>query len=112
MPNNVTLAQIQDTDEMDMISDKLYNLSDYVNSHGGWTVIGWYRLGMVTDKALADENQTTFRDQHVVDTQVEAGETKFHIVSLYPTNASFTSVGTDEYNHLVTNRVDTENISF
>ncbi len=112
MPNNVTLSQIMDSVEMDMISDKVERLSDYVNDHGGWTVVGWYRLGMVTDKALVEENQKMFRDQREVDTQVEAGETKFHIVSLYPSRETFTTVGHDDYNYLVRNRIDTENISF
>ena len=112
LPNNITLSQIQDTDEMDSITDKVIDLSNYVNDNGGWTVIGWYRLGMVTDKALADENQSSYRDQPTVDTQVEAGETKFHIVSLYPTNELFNTRGSAHYLQLNNNKIDTENISF
>ena len=112
LPNNILIAQIQDSDEMDMISQKVIELSEYVNIRGGWTVVGWYRLGMVTDKALADETQSNFRDKPVVDTKVEAGETNFHIVSLYPSSETFAEVGHENYNHLLANRVDTENISF
>lgn len=35
-------------------------LSDYVNSHGGWTVIGWHRRGLVsTEEGASDLNNNT-----------------------------------------------------
>ncbi len=113
LTNSLTLSQIQDTVIMDEIETKLINLANYVNDNGGWTVIGWYRLGMVVDKALAVDTQanSTYGNNTEENNQVEAGETKFHIVSLYPTRPSFATRNSEDFQYMVNNKYRTEEIA-
>lgn len=48
---------------------------DYVNTNGGWTVVGWFKKGEVKDMAAASD-----------DVKVESDEVKMHLSLLTPTN--------------------------
>lgn len=56
---------------LNLIRTKLHDLITYVNAHGEWTVVGWYRLGEVTDAATGDD-------------LVAAASLKIHVVVLKP----------------------------
>ena len=36
------------------IKDAIGNVVELVNNNGGWTVVGWYKRGVITDKSLLD----------------------------------------------------------
>ena len=109
VPNSVRLAQLQDSNEFWDIRDKIDDLQDYVNDHGGWTVVGWYRLGMVEDKAMQESNNQFNGNQE--SPLVEASETRFHIIQIYPTRESFKLEGNDDFNFLMRNRYNTDNMT-
>jgi hypothetical protein len=54
-----------------------------VNLNGGWTVIGWYKRGMMTDRALIGNVEQLAEN----DTQVD-GDVNYHIVKIIPTTRS------------------------
>ena len=64
------------------MSEALFKCTEYINAHEGWTVVGWYRLGRVTDKMMVgvgEDEETT-----AVGTDVTC-----HIVSIYPSMNNF-----------------------
>lgn len=68
-----------------------------VNDNGGWTVIGWYKRGMINDKSLLSAEVS-------VEVSVEASVMTHHIVSLFPTNPAFRDESTDLFTQLNTLR--------
>ena len=110
LSNAITLNQIQSSATMDEIEEKLLNLCEYVNVNGGWTVIGWYRLGMVKDKALDTQANSNYGNNED-NIQVEAGDTNFHIVSIYPTKQSFARRGSPDFRYMDNNKYRTEDIT-
>jgi hypothetical protein len=55
---------------------------NYINTHGGWDVIGWYQQGMSADSSAS--TPTTFAPASFA--QVSSDSFEIHISSLYPTN--------------------------
>ena len=51
------------------------NVVEYINTNGGFTVIGWYKRGEINDVSN-DDNQN----------EVESSEIGYHIVYMFPTN--------------------------
>ena len=68
---------------------------------------------MVVDKALAIDNQpnSNFGNNGEQNNQVEAGDTEFHIVSMYPTRESFVTRTSDDFKYIVNNKFKTEEIA-
>lgn len=64
------------------VSDALFKCTKYVNDNEGWTVVGWYRLGRVTDKMMAGVVEEE-------DTRTIGTEVNCHIVSIYPSKQGF-----------------------
>ena len=62
--------------------DCMNNCVNYINSHGGFTIIGWYKRGLIDDKSLITLNNADNR-------QVQSGDISHHIVSIMPTNRDF-----------------------
>ncbi len=51
------------------------NVLEYVNTNGGFTVIGWYKRGEINDISIDDSQNV-----------VESENIWYHVVSMYPTN--------------------------
>ena len=64
--------------------DCMNNCMNYINNNGGFTVVGWYKRGLIDDKSLI-----TLSKNKVEDEQVQSGEISYHIVSIMPTNSNF-----------------------
>ena len=65
---------------------------DFINDNGGFTVIGWYKRGQITDKSLTSakpSNNTLNHNSNDEEIHVDAGDISYHIVSVYPTNRDF-----------------------
>ena len=58
---------------------------EYVNANGGWTVIGWYRCGMVNDQILVGNPDILL----AADETTMFGDITHHIVQIIPTDADF-----------------------
>jgi len=51
LSDNSGKDDFNDGDNLDQLRERTSIILDYVNSNGGWTVIGWYRVGMQQDAA-------------------------------------------------------------
>jgi len=63
---------------------KIDSMVNYINTHGGWTCVGWHRQGQIHDQSS--------------DEMLESSKTDGHIVRLEPSNPK---VLTDETFHLM-----------
>ena len=65
----------------------------YINTNGGFTVIGWYKRGVIIDKILVSQNVgrtgTGNNGNQLDDVQVDNGEVNFHFIWIVPTSSSF-----------------------
>ena len=49
---NILLQQLQYTNEFIDIMDAVSSVVSYINTNGCFTVIGWYKIDVITDKML------------------------------------------------------------
>ena len=58
---------------------------NFVNEHGGWTVVGWYKRGSIKDRSLIEDSSNN-HNSNQDDITVASGKLNTHIVELLPTN--------------------------
>ena len=90
------------TQEYFDIEDAITNVVKLVNDNGGWTVTGWYKRGLITDKLLLEVPPS-----NVVSTEVASGQINYHIIQLLPSNEDFMVEGMDLFNELQLKKYDT-----
>ena len=94
IPGSVKLYMLQLTEGYLNMLSAANNCIDFINNNGGFTVIGWYKRGVINDKSLlasrtlsnigiSGSGNGTNNEEN---TQVDAGEISYHIVHLTPTN--------------------------
>ena len=91
LPPSVKVSALNMTDEYFDLLDCITRAIDYINDHGGFTVVGWYRRGIINDRSLvvSNNNNTNYNQNHnAEDIQVGSGEINYHVVELYPTDRS------------------------
>ena len=84
LPGSRPVSTLRATQDFWDIEDCISNVLDLINSNGGWTVIGWYKRGVITDKSLLEVPLL-----NEVSTQVAAGQISYHIVQMMPKNKFF-----------------------
>ena len=52
IPGSAKLHMLQLTDAYVLLLDAITECVDYVNSNGGFTVVGWYKRGLINEKSL------------------------------------------------------------
>jgi hypothetical protein len=57
----LTKADYSDDESFDQIRSHLSIIVDFVNANGGWSIIGWFRIGMLQD--AADSSQDLPKNQ-------------------------------------------------
>ena len=97
MVNALTMTQ-----EYFDIEDSITNVVELINDNGGWTVTGWYKRGLITDKSLLEVPPS-----NVVSTEVVSGQINYHIVQLLPSNEDFMDEDTDLFKELQLKKYDT-----
>ena len=88
---------IQLTNPYWTLRDCVKAIETLVNDNGGWTVIGWYKRGMINDKSLLAAGKVGGNNEEV---NVEASVMTHHTVSVFPTNLSFCHQTTDLFTQL------------
>ncbi len=48
------------------LRDQIEVIQDYVNNHGGWTVVGWHRRGVTTNNADGSVDISSLTEGHLV----------------------------------------------
>ena len=102
LPSTVTASALTMTQEYFDIEESIADVIGFVNENGGWTVIGWYKRGIITDKSLLEVPPS-----NVVSTEVASGLINYHIVQLLPTNNEFMNKNSDLYFQLHQRKYDT-----
>lgn len=91
MPGKVVLSQLQLTPKYVLLRTCAFNCIALINENGGFTIIGWYKKGIINDKSLIDEESG---QNNKTDVQTESGELSYHITCIVPTNRDFLDVTT------------------
>ena len=82
-----------------------------MNENGVWTILGWYKQGVINDKTLTNNEGQDTRNNNVQTNEVDNGELTFHIVHIRPTNHRFMEAESLLQNELFSRRFDTSTLS-
>ena len=88
IPGSVKVSALRMSSNSDVffdLEDSIEGVIDYVNNNGGWTTIGWYKRGVITDKTLVTSGVTTNANNDSSE-QVDAGQLTYHVIELLPTD--------------------------
>ena len=77
----VKVDEFQGSDAMIILSNRASETVKYINEHGGWTVIGWYRHGTITDRVLMGSLDSNTPNESAT----TSGNISYHIVRMFPT---------------------------
>ena len=88
IPATTQISALRHTDAFFDLLDCIEEVVNFINEHGGFTVVGWYRRGVINDRTLVANNATNgnFNNNNSEDVQVDNGEINYHVISLRPTN--------------------------
>lgn len=79
LPHSTQRNMLDGNEVLDDVFDALDNIFNYININGGFTIIGWYKLG---NKSDASNNDSINHEL--------TGKMNYHVTNLYPTNKSIT----------------------
>jgi hypothetical protein len=90
---NVLLEQIQFTAEMFEMMACIDRVLAYIHNNGGFTIIGWYKRGIINDRSLVSNNSNSNSNNNNnrnenENMKVDSGEIHFHITQILPTDRS------------------------
>ena len=75
------------------MSTAIENCVCLTNNSGGFTVVGWYKRGIINDRNLIvarnGNNNGNNHNNTEEDVQVNAGDICYHFVQIIPTNREF-----------------------
>lgn len=103
IPGSCKLYMLQVTEAAMNLFDALENCIQLINNNGGFTVIGWYKKGLINDKGLiaprnnnatggsggGQQSNGNYNNNNDDAAQVDSGELSYHIVNILPTNRDF-----------------------
>jgi hypothetical protein len=83
------------------LEDKIENVIDLINNNGGFTIVGWYKRGIINDRSVLtaiNNNENGYKQNNTnnPEVQVDNGKLNYHPCSIQPTNRRFF----DENDHL------------
>ena len=85
-PSSLQSMALQMTDEYFKLTGCISDVVTKVNENGGWTVVGWYKRGMIDDKSMVNDSASrTNNNTTANETQVESGNLNYHICQIRPT---------------------------
>eukprot|EP00957_Ditylum_brightwellii_P097277 7408547-Ditylum_brightwellii.AAC.1 len=98
IPGSCKLYMPQLTDAGINMNSALEECVELINENDGFTVVGWYKRGIINDQNLIaarnivnnDINQNSHNNNSSnEEVQVDAGEISYHFVQIFPTNHDF-----------------------
>ena len=85
-PSSLQSMALLMTEEYFNLTDCVADVVTKVNENGGWTVVGWYKRGMIDDKSMVNDSASrTNNNATANETQVESGNLNYHICQIRPT---------------------------
>lgn len=89
-PSNLRADALQMTDEYWNMIDAIEEVVNDVNDNGGWTVIGWYKRGLINDQSMVSDETNNIRNNNTQnENQVANGLINYHICVLRPSNNGY-----------------------
>ena len=92
-PIGVQANDLQLTDDYWTLGDDINSIIGLVNRNGGWTIVGWYSRGTITDKTLTTvitgSSSSSTNQQNNTEVQVDGGDLIYHFCKIIPTDSSF-----------------------
>ena len=74
-PIGLQANDLQLSEDYWLLGETIQNVIDFVNSNGGWTIIGWYSRGLINDRTLTGlvngSNKNTRSNQNSAEVQVD-----------------------------------------
>ena len=95
MPDLCKLCMLQLTKSSMNMINYLENFIEFINDNDGFTVVGWYKIGVINDESLIDSrkinntnggNTAANYNTKKEDIQVDSDEIIYHLVSINATN--------------------------
>jgi hypothetical protein len=84
IPGGVRVSALRTTDAYCDIEDAIEDVVDHVNGNGGWTVVGWYKRGVINDRSLlemkSNATNANVSNNSNVHMEVGAGQVSYHVV--------------------------------
>ena len=76
------------------LEDKIDDVVELINNNGGFTVVGWYKRGIINDRAVLtainnNDNGYKQNNSNNPDVQVDSGKLNYHPCFIQPTNRRF-----------------------
>lgn len=97
------LAKFQMTEAFFDLTVSMDKCIDLINANGGFTVIGWYRRGEISDQSMVQVNdvETTGVGQKRQVDKYDNSDISYHFVHMKPTNSSFMDISHKLYTDLL-----------
>ena len=96
------------------MGERIEDIIQYVNDHGGWTVIGWYSRGIINDRTLTgvinNSNSGGASNINNAEVQVNGSGITYHFVKIVPTDTSLQNKETFDGNVYNDMKFDVGNI--
>ena len=85
LPPSIAQSEISLTDDFFDILDSIDKVIELINDNYGFTVIGWYKRGVINDRSLVTKGNGTGNNGNTnEEVQVQSGDVNYHIVELQP----------------------------
>ena len=84
------------TDEYCVLLDHIDRVVQFVNDNGGWSVVGWYKCGVIYDRTLVSNNSSTSGSTNNGNNggvRVDNGEINYHVIEILPSNREIMTDG-------------------
>ena len=94
-PSSLRADALQLTDEYWNLVEAIDNVVELINDNGGFTIVGWYKRGLINDQSIIADNSNTNRGSNDnTDNQVDNGSISYHVCQMRATNIRFYIEGT------------------
>ena len=91
IPGSCKLYHLQISHAFYAMCDSMKSCINLINQNGGFTVVGWYKRGVISDKSLISQDKNTigYNSTTEADAQIDSGEICYHIVQIIPSDRDF-----------------------
>ena len=112
LPPSVRISALTMSDAFFDMMDCMKDCIDLINADGGFTIVGWYRQGLINDRSLEDNNGqgNDFRNQGQNESlQVGCSNLVHHVVEITPNNKDYLDTSTGRGASLQAKKFDVSN---
>eukprot|EP00957_Ditylum_brightwellii_P107851 8227426-Ditylum_brightwellii.AAC.1 len=82
LPSSIKIRQLRMTNENFALLDHIDRVVQCVNDNRGWTVVSWYKHGVINNRTLIGNNNNTsgHNNNNNEDIHVDNSEINYHVV--------------------------------